>query len=82
MLYEFDYWIENRRQIEVYGKEIPPEVSPFCKIEAIVAVYFPQFIERIAALDKAARDYRKWMGKGLLRGLQTPTAQTPPSFQR
>lgn len=48
-LYEFDYWIENWRQIEVYGKEIPPEVSPFCQIEAIVAVYFPQFIERIAA---------------------------------
>lgn len=60
-LYEFDYWIESLRKVQAYGQDLPPEVSPLGKIEAIAAVYFPQFIDRILALDKAARDYRAWM---------------------
>jgi len=49
-------------------------VSPFGKIEAIAAVYFPQFTEKVLAFDKGARDYRVWIGKAALARAAGDTA--------
>jgi hypothetical protein len=38
-------------------------VSPFAKIRAISAVYFPQFDGKIADLELATSEYRMWMSK-------------------
>jgi hypothetical protein len=35
-------------------------MSPFAKLEAISAVHFPGFSDRIVALDKAASIYAPW----------------------
>jgi hypothetical protein len=60
-IFEFDYWIKNLRKTEAYGYKLPAAVSPFAKIEAISAVYFPNFAERIVILETSAARYRAWM---------------------
>jgi hypothetical protein len=60
-LYEFDHWMENLKAVEAYGAERIVEVSPFAKIQAISAVYFPTFDEKIRELDTAAGGYRVWI---------------------
>jgi hypothetical protein len=60
-VYEFDDWLERRRQIDAFGKELPEEVSPFYKLQAISAAYFPRFLTRIEELDRKAAGYRVWM---------------------
>lgn len=62
-VYEFDHWVDNLRQERAYGMDRPSTVSPFAKIEAISALYFPQFDPSVKALKKAADDYRTWMTK-------------------
>jgi hypothetical protein len=37
-------------------------ISPFAKLEAISAVYFPRFMKKIEALAVAAKNYQAWMG--------------------
>jgi hypothetical protein len=78
-IYEFDYWIETLRKVQAYGEALPMEVSPFGKIEAIAAVYFPRFMERITPLDKAARDYRAWMTKAAVARVANP--DSPERYQ-
>ena len=52
-IYEFEQWMDNLKNALAYGEERPPAVSPLAKLEAIAAVYFPAFLERITALDRA-----------------------------
>jgi hypothetical protein len=72
-LYEYDRWLENMRGVQVFGAQQPPELaSPFAKIEAIAAVYFPQFTNQIDIFSLEATKYSLWMaaaGKKRLRGL-------------
>ena len=60
-IYEFDHWLDNARTGSLGGDTRPPEVSPFAKIQAISAVYFPSFDQLIRELDGAAATYRVWM---------------------
>ena len=60
-VYEFDHWLGRKENAQVFGEEEKLEPSPFAKVEAISAVYFPQFVEKIIELQKTARAYEVWM---------------------
>jgi hypothetical protein len=61
-VYEFDHWIENTRNITAFGEtDLSQTASPFAKIQAIVAIYFPQFSELVGALERASDRYVVWM---------------------
>jgi hypothetical protein len=61
-VYEFDYWLEGVRDREAFGRYgIPVAASPFAKLEAISAVYYPQFQRLIADVWVAADRYQNWI---------------------
>lgn len=60
-LYEHDHWLNEARNILVFGSEGTEGMSPLPRAQAIVAVYFPTFNARLAELESAARNYRAWM---------------------
>jgi hypothetical protein len=73
-IYEFDHWLDRQNDIIVHGEQGTIEVSPFAKIQAISAVYFPQFDDKIAELDRATLGYRVWMGAAGEKRLMGDTA--------
>ena len=60
-LFEFDHWVDNARKAVAFGEEVPDVVSPFWKVHAISAAYFPDFEAAIQALDVATSRYKLWM---------------------
>jgi hypothetical protein len=62
-VYDFDHWLDNVRQRDGLGIATaePQRVSPFAKVQATSAVYFPQFNDTVAALDVASLQYRVWI---------------------
>lgn len=60
-VYEFDHWIKVARNIRVYGAQLEEKPSPLAKVEAITAVYFPTFMDRIKELELASDKYELWM---------------------
>jgi hypothetical protein len=60
-VYEYDLWTDNTMRARVWGEEVSSTVSPFAKIEAIAAVYFPQFTRQVEALNATATKYLQWM---------------------
>jgi hypothetical protein len=60
-VYEFDQWVDNQRVKAIAGNDETPMVSPFAKVQAISAIYFPQFDPDVIELDKATSIYRMWM---------------------
>ncbi|RUO97994.1 hypothetical protein [Hyphomicrobium sp.] len=66
LVYEHAHWIDAMRQrIVLDAKSSEETVSPMSKLTAIAAIYFPQFLEPIRVMERAALAYRGWMiGKG------------------
>jgi hypothetical protein len=61
-VYEFDHWLNGIRNRCLDGIGNGPEtVSPFAKVQSISSVYFPQFDESIAELDRTSNDYKGWI---------------------
>ncbi len=80
-VYEFDHWVETERQMRVGGREeLIQGVSPFAKVRAISAVYFPQFEQPIGKLETATAGYRGWMTAAALRSVSGMPDETPPGF--
>jgi hypothetical protein len=80
-IYEFDHWVETERQIRVEQKaELIRAVSPFARVRAISAVYFPQFEDLIRALETATSGYRGWMQAVTLRRVAGDTEEPPAGF--
>jgi hypothetical protein len=52
--YEFDHWMERKRQIDAFGKELRDEVSPFYKLQAISAAHL-RSVPESTALRRAFR---------------------------
>jgi hypothetical protein len=80
-VYEFDHWVETERQIRVIGKEgLIQGVSPFAKVRATSAVYFPQFENLIRELENATGGYRAWMTTAALRRVSGISEEPPAGF--
>ena len=60
-LFEFDHWVDNATKAVAFGEGVPDVVSPFWKVHAISAAYFPDFEAAIQALDVASSRYKLWM---------------------
>ncbi len=62
-VYEFDHWLDGVRERDAFGirPDVPVTVSPFAKVQAISAVYFPQFSGLVDELGVAATQYRVWI---------------------
>jgi hypothetical protein len=82
-VYEFDHWVEMRRRAVAYGDtNLPPiSPSPFAKIEAIVAIYFPSLTRRIATLDFGFAAFKLWIdAAGMARLAAAPNWLSLPEF--
>jgi hypothetical protein len=67
-IYEYDHWLESLRNAQIFEQDISPrKPSPFAKIEAISAVYFPQFLGRISQLGDTVISYRVWITEAAQR---------------
>jgi hypothetical protein len=62
-LFELHHWMTKMRNVRVFGEERDLEMSPIAKVQAISAVYFPEFEKEIRALDLAADGYELWAMK-------------------
>lgn len=62
-LFEQHHWINKMRNVRVFGEQRDLEMSPIAKVQAISAVYFPEFEMEIRALDLAADAYELWAMK-------------------
>ena len=61
-VYEYDQWLDDLRDVNAFGEKRPPTpASPFSKIEAIAAVYFPQFMNQIDVLSSGVDTFINWI---------------------
>jgi hypothetical protein len=60
-LYEHKHWLDTVEKIRVLARDEPITASPLAKVEAISAVYFPEFGDQIRALGGVAGEYELWM---------------------
>ena len=75
-LYEFDRWLDDNERKHVHGEEdTQVGVSPFAKVEAIAAVYFPQVLDKAEAVRRAARDFERWMPSATIKRIQEAPAE-------
>jgi hypothetical protein len=62
-VYGFERWLEAQRNALVFGADVNPGPSPFAKMLAISAAYFPQFTDRVFEMETASFGYTVWMSK-------------------
>ena len=79
-LYEHAHWLDIMKNIRVFGREDTPPPSPLPKARAIVAIYFPGFVDQIHELEDAARVYELWMIEGSRKRLAGETARLNEGF--
>jgi hypothetical protein len=80
-VYEFDHWLEGIRNRDAFGQDkVPETVSPFAKVQSISSIYFPQFVEPIAELDRASTQFRIWIHQAEGRRVTNNIAQLSDGF--
>ena len=65
------HWFAFMRYFFISGQGSEPTLSPIIKIEAIAALYFPQFNDLVRQLDSASKKYEVWIldvGQKRVRG--------------
>lgn len=75
-IFDHKHWLSQMNSHRVFGAEAPPSNSPVATIRAIASLYFPQFKDKVTALDLASDQYELWMFKAGQERLQngTPSA--------
>jgi hypothetical protein len=63
-VYEYEHWMDTKKNIQCYGEAHTLGISPLAKIEAIATVYFPSCSEKVRELERASMDYNQWMAQG------------------
>jgi hypothetical protein len=69
-IYEFNHWLDTKHAYIVFGTEPPPGMSPISKIEGIAAVYFPDFLPKIATMKALSAPFQVWMGQSGIKRIQ------------
>jgi len=75
-LYEYDHWLDERSRKSVWGEEREPGLSPYAKMQAIAAIYFPQFTNSFGELRQVSFVYERWMMAAGLKRLKF--VRSPP----
>jgi hypothetical protein len=60
-VYELDHWLDRARDRALGGATGEPTVSPFGKVEAISAIYFPDFAPFVVDLEQCTNKYVSWI---------------------
>jgi hypothetical protein len=60
-LFEHKHWLDTMSKIRVFDQEGQLTTSPFARVQAIAAAYFPEFSQAISELDLAADRYEQWI---------------------
>jgi hypothetical protein len=79
-VYEFDHWLDTARGRALGGITSEPTVSPFAKIQAIAAAYFPDFDPLIRDLDRKTNDYRAWIETAAFERVSGRLKELPDGF--
>ena len=64
-LFEYEHWLDVIRDMQLVANQdnivptMPP--SPFAKLHALSAIYFPEVEEQIIALQRAGKDFEVWI---------------------
>lgn len=75
-IFDHKHWLSQMNSHRVFGAEAPVTNSPIARIRAIAVLYFPQFKDKVTALDLASDQYELWMFKAgqerLQNGIPSP----------
>jgi hypothetical protein len=71
-VYQYNHWLDTKQNIAIFKDPGKLEVSPLSKIEAISAVYFPQFRNAIEQLDRGGRGFESWIYEAAQRYAASP----------
>jgi hypothetical protein len=80
LVYEYDHWLDEKRNRVVFGEQNSETLSPYAKIYALAAVYFPQFLVTVTALRVAARKYEMWMLMKMQKRLENKLLELNDGF--
>lgn len=59
-VYAYDHWLETRFNINVLGKDETIDASPFARLEATSALYFPSYMFQIKNLKDTSYAFIRW----------------------
>ncbi len=76
-IYEFDHWMDRERDRALGGDAPEPTVSPFAKVQAISAVYFPNFAHLVTDLEQCTNKYVAWITAANLARVSGTLMQLP-----
>jgi hypothetical protein len=60
-IHAFEHWLDVQKNIRVFGEIDNREPTPLPRAQSIATIYYPQFVDDLAMLDVAARNYVIWM---------------------
>lgn len=63
LIYAHRHWMDELKAIRVLGAEREEPISPFAKIYAIAAIYFPDTLVATTTLNVKSEIYKGWMLK-------------------
>lgn len=69
-IYEYDHWLDHRRNQVAYGQEMALAAPPISKAIAIAIIHFPKLLPSIKELDTASQTYTLWMTKAGVKRLE------------
>jgi hypothetical protein len=61
VLYEYEHWIDRRRNIAVFGEPIGNAQSPLPKAQAVAALLFPDLVDDLRDLVLGGERFFIWM---------------------
>lgn len=68
-LFEFDHWLNLKKDSYVFGKGRDLPYSPISKAIAVALMYFPEALPALRDIEIKGHDYQKWMTEASLRRL-------------
>jgi hypothetical protein len=66
-LFEFDHWLDLKKDSYVYGVEKDLPYSPLSKAIAVASMHFPKVLPALHDLDIKATEYQQWMTEASAR---------------
>jgi hypothetical protein len=80
-LFEYEHWLDMLRDTLLFTTEInivpTPSASPFAKLHAVSAIYFPDLESKIAVLEKAGKKREIWLGKARHKKIEATISRPP-----
>ena len=69
-VYEFDHWMDQKRNVYAYGEKQELPYSPLAKGISIASMHFPKALPLLKEIDLQAAGYQFWMTEAAGRRLK------------